>query len=172
MAKWIKMDNKTKLKQYKESEKIIRGKVYQYSILFSIEYEDLLGQANLLFCEAIERFDVQKNIKFSTFFFPYITKKLKQYAIKEIKNKSTKINSTYEKAFIDDCFFNIDFFNGLSEDAQIVVSLIQNHIEKLKDEKLKNKNITQRSIRKFLRLNYNWTNRKIEKIFTEISCNL
>lgn len=111
---------------FKQCQPLIEKFVWQAVKRYrSLEYADIRQQAYLIFCEAVQRYDDKKNVKFITFLFHRL-RTLNDYC-----KKSTKLNYTVSVDSKDYLFIYNDTQNyhvlidkNLSDDARIMLSYI------------------------------------------------
>jgi len=164
-----------KKEHYKQYEKMIYKSSYNYSRRYNQEFEDILSEACLIYCECLQRFDGRK-ASFSTFLSMSLNFRLGNYC----KRNRKRILETEE--FIDTEFLkeNIEFSffkDSLSENSKKIVELVSDPPMELfsfckrEDETKWALKINKDVISKYL-LSKKWNISQIRNSFAEIKSNL
>ena len=119
-------------KYYKKYKGMINKMAFFYSKKYNKEYDELKGQANLIFCEALERYEKMKS-SFSTYLSISLRGFLKRYIKKDSLTYSIEDYAAIDKEFLNYCRrleFTDQVKDEVSDSAQIILQyILDNGIE-------------------------------------------
>lgn len=160
------VENKEKTDLFLQYLPMIEQAVWKNVKRFKIEFEEVEGQAFLVFCEAIEKFDDTRNIKFGT----YLYSRLRTVADKYAKPKSVVAYPIINP--LQDC--TADFIHAmetmetalcLSEDAQGVLNFL---ISREWETPGMAKTPRLHSVQKWLKQQFDWMPSRTKKAWEEL----
>ena len=151
-----------KTKLYKESTGTIHQKVRAFSKRYPIEYDEILSEANLIFCEAIETYDEEKS-KFNTYLTNELKYKLNIFCKKVITNYNLTSHYVPEIAYIEK-YVERAIFNSTLDKISTQEKEVMDLILNARDN---NSKVSRNSIRNELLLN-GWSGCQVEKSFKTI----
>lgn len=147
---------------YLQNKKIIYKHAGFFSKKYGVEIEEVLSEANLIYCEAVENYDSGR-AAFSTYLWNQLNHCLGTFCKNIISQREKEIASNflaeqpYRDQFEDNFFFR-DTLNKISDDEKEVVNFI------LKDQ---SRWLTKEKIKKELRQR-GWKYPRIERTFNNV----
>jgi len=162
---------------YEDVQKLIFGVVWKFWSLYGGCIDDLIGQANLIFIDAFDRYDSSKGVKITTWIAYKINKGLFDYMRKgNGYEPHTQIDGEFVEMFAapNKNFSVMELLDKMGQDAHIVLQLfletpretivgIRNDYDRIDH--------VQAAIRKRLRnrlRQMGWTARRIKEAFDQI----
>lgn len=137
-----------------------------------VPFEDCLGEAYVIFCEALQKYDPERKAKFETVLWIYL-KNLERKVLMSNRLSSSKPNSY---AYPGELHENIPdkhtriATEELSQDGQLVVSLLINGLIGGDYGTGKGKKMPGRKrIPPYMKVNYGWNYKKSDKVIEEIT---
>lgn len=159
---------------YEDMKKLIVGVTYKFWLLHGGDFEDLKGQANLLFIKALDRYDPERSA-LTTWITIRIEKGLLDYIKRDYRFSCISISDELVEccpAFPN--FSVMDLIDNLGQDAHVVLSLFlstpREILSSIRDEKVRTNHVAsciKNRLRNRLR-QMGWNRRRIVKAFNEI----
>lgn len=132
---------------YEQNKKTIFSKAWEYSKKSRMDFDELVAEGNLIFCESLKSWKGGFNASFNTYLTHSLSKRLIDYTkgtyvhyqdrVRCRKNKSVGAKQQYDHEIPskEKSFFSLDDFTG---DSRIIAEMVI--LENVKDMKsLKNK---------------------------------
>lgn len=152
------IDNRELL--YKECQTVINAMVDKINRLSFIDREEILSEANLIFCKCLENWQKEKG-EFKRYLSTFLYHDLYRFC----KKRKIEISELYaDMSFIDNYTSHKDKVNyiidQLSSDGKNIVDLII--------DLSPNKKLYKTTIKNYIKKNYGWKNKRINIAFQEI----
>lgn len=161
---------------YLDYQKLIFDVVHKFIARYGGDFEELLGEANLIFILAFNSYNY-KAAKFSTWLYSSLWHGLQDYKRKEyrtthFKNHSNKVSFEFEEDNHPVTTSNeiIDLFDEFSNDAKEVIHLIFNAPPSISNKALRKSKprITKGVVKNYIHQRFGWKHDNINKVFQEI----
>jgi len=152
---------------YKEYKKLIYKEAWRKAKLYGLDFQDLIGEGNLAYCEALETWDPEKGA-FST----HLTWRLK-YRFGEVLGfdaSQKELGEVPELAGGENPLTSCSFKNGLetlSSDAKEVANIILGSSGELCDMTANKIRVTRKNIARYYR-SKKWQRYKVVNAMNEI----
>lgn len=169
-----------RIKHYEQYQLLILERAISFHKKTGIDVNDLIGQANLIYCIARQKYKPERKAKFSVFLYHCLNNRLFDYVKKQrrydniIKNyKSHKesklqLNSQTNISLYLNNFNLFYFIEKLSKEAQFIVNIfLSDPIKILKIKGTESPREIRSKLCKYLRQK-NWKYKKIWDTYTEL----
>lgn len=137
-----------------------------------VPYEDCLGEAYVIFCEAVQKYDPKREAKFETVLWMYL-KNLERKVLMANRISSSKPDKYAYPGELHDNIPSMEqriATEEISEDGQLVVSLLVNGLIGGDYGTGKGKKMPGRKrIPPYMKANHGWSYKKTEKVIEEIT---
>lgn len=137
-----------------------------------VPYEDCLGEAYVIFCEALQKYDPERNVKFTTVLYAYLKNLEKKVLLMNRMSSSNSSKYMYPVELPE----NIPASDTriateeLSTEGQLIVSLLINGLIGGDYGTGKGKKLPGRKrIPPYMKQHYEWTYKHTEKVMEEIT---
>ncbi len=169
--------------QYEDVRKLIYFKAKQFYMRFGGEFEEIVGQALLIYIQASLKFKFRHGIAFSAYISRQIWKGLIDYHKKlwlrpqpyledMITQKIISIPSYSDRAI----WFRVDLNDSITRDARFIVKIVLDPDSELRNillrtkgkHKKKGHRVERRALREYLIKKRNWTEGKVDSAFMKL----
>ena len=115
--------------KYEDYKKLIYKIAWHWHRKTGIDFEELVSEGNVAFCNAKNGFNADKNIKFCTYLYTILKNAMKDFVDKQKQNVDfCEIEFGFEDK---NNKFQIHLFENLSNDSKIIVRTIINPPEEI-----------------------------------------
>lgn len=115
--------------KYEDYKNLIYKIAWTYHRKTGVDFEELVSEGNIAFCNAKKNFNPNKNIKFCTYLYCCLKNQMKDFVDKQ--NNHCDFNEI--KFYLEDknSQFQIKLFENLSDSSKIIVKTIINPPEEI-----------------------------------------
>ncbi len=162
---------KTDIK-YGDYQKMIYKMAWKFHWNTGLDWDDLFAQGNLIYCDAVNKWDPKGGAKFSA----YLYRRLHQYLLNYVTipyQKEAKANMPETRPSAQNVEREVDIAHrvaNLSKNAQFVVKTVLNTPKELVEETMKFSShvVNRQRLITYFRQNHQWSIGACERAFNEI----
>lgn len=168
--------------EYKKYVRMINSISARFAKMYKIDFDEIKAEANLIFCESVNRYDENKGAVFSTYLYSQLNIRIWSYCEKELKRRACQIqcgdmeNSEKEeegfyyfenKVFDLSQKFLFSFLDKLEKDSREVIKTFFTFPED-KMSYANERKPAKKNLYKYFR-DKGWSNKRVFVAFDEIT---